>query len=600
MKTKFTFLLCCLTILFTYTNAQQPSNGGFDVWTNPANPDGWVTINNLLGLNTGAFASQDTSDKLGGVSSLRLQSDTVPGAPQYGVIFGLASLGGGSLGQNGPSFTGMPFTGRPDTLIFDFQHSSPNSADTGRVQVLLTSATETVLNANYLITDEANWTHVEFVLTSLYSNNLTPDTLYIQIQSSGGTGSAAKLGTNLHIDNLRFGYAPQAAAPTGVYTLGSEAIGSNNFNLYGAINTSNDTASYVFVYSTDSTFASYSVTPVQTIHDDSLVVVWAKVNNPTLSSKYFYFIKDSSSAGIKNGAVMNFMTDTVSYFFRNSGADIYGNNYAILNGAVNGLHDTTVLSFIWGSSPGNLDSAIALQTVTDSGGYYFQEPLQQNPGVLPGKIYFFRLMGITATDTIYSDIKAFYMGYPYTTLQAIPVTNITDTSVDMNATIQGFPLPIWVASELDNNVLQTYYHYHPDYYDFTTSVINYTHAASGLVPSQYYGVRFGIDTWIGNWYTDTAFTTLPTGINEIAGPAADLQVYPNPAKNSCTIELNTGTNETAVAQLYNLNGSLVKQFEIPANQTTSTLSLNEFESGVYLLKVVSGNYVFNNKITVIK
>ena len=601
MKIKSTLLLSLLTILFFQVKAQQPANGCFDTWTNTDNPAGWVTIENLLGSNVNTFSFRDSIDKTGScAASLELVTDTVPGHAQFGVQGGVASLGTGSLGANGPSFQGDPIIWRPETLIFDYKQVSPYGEDKGVITVTLTSAGNTVLRLRYLLLDQANWTHMAIPLSSYYTNGNTPDTLDIQINSSGGaSGHTANIGTNVHVDGLRFGYASQPQASSGVYTLGSDNIGSYNFNLYGAVNTSDSAAVYSFVYSIDSTFATYTTTATQNLTDNSLAVIWAKVSGLTPETNYFYYVQDSTSAGVSKGAVMKFYTDTISYFFENDGADVYGNNYAVMNGGVHGLQSSTAISFIWGLSPGNLDSVMAVtpSPVTDTNSYYFQEtPNNLNPGAT----YFFRMMGITATDTIYSDIKAFYMGYPWTTYIALPPTNITEFSVTISTTVQGFPLPIRIASELDNNVLQTYFHYQPTYYDFTTAVINYSHNASGLQPSQYYGARFGVITWIGNYYADTAFTSLTSGIKEIAGQDNDVMVYPNPANSNLTVELKSNVNELITAQLFTLNGQMVNEFEIPANENKATLSVNELESGVYVLKLLSGDIFYTKKVTIVK
>ena len=597
MKIKSTLLLTFL-VLFFAVRAQQPTNGGFDTWTQPANPDGWVTLNNLAGLQSGVFASQDLADKVSGTSSLKMIADTIPGASQFGVVFGLASLGTGTLGGNGPSFQGVPFTARPDTLSFDYKHSSTGGADTGRIQIALTAHTSAVLQVSYNLVDKASWTHVVLPLTGAYLSNTTPDTLLLQVQTSVGQ---ALRGTELQVDNIKFGYVTRTA-PSGVYTLGSENIGSLNFNLYGAINSNGNASVYSFVYSTDSTFATSSVvTPAQNLTDDSLEVVWAKISGLSPATKYFYYIKDSSSAGVKQGVVMSFLSTSGSYTFTNAGADVYGTNFAQMNGLVHGLSGSTVLSFIYGVDPDHLDSIkYNVQTVTDTNRYYVSGQWQPSGNVIPNQTFFFRLMGINGTDTMYSDIKCWFNGTPYTTLITPPVSNVTSTSVTINATVQGFPLPFFIASELDNQALNSYVHYTPAYYDYTTSVVNFTHQATGLVPDQYYGVRVGVKTWIGNFYADTAVTTLTAGINYIAGSENDVHVYPNPANNFLTVHLDVNLNESVKGQLFNLNGQFVKELLIPANQNNYTLTTGELESGVYLLRLISGNIMYNKKITIVK
>jgi len=131
MKTKFTSLFFLL-VLVTTGYSQQPANGGFNTFTNPLNPDNWTSLENLTGQASNVLLFQDMADKVEGASSLKLICDTIPGFSQYGNIGGLLGYGSGTFGGQGPNFPGVAFTGRPDTLIFDYKRSSPTGVDSAK------------------------------------------------------------------------------------------------------------------------------------------------------------------------------------------------------------------------------------------------------------------------------------------------------------------------------------------------------------------------------------------------------------------------------------------------------------------------------------
>jgi hypothetical protein len=86
-----------------------------------------------------------------------------------------------------------------------------------------------------------------------------------------------------------------------------------------------------------------------------------------------------------------------------------------------------------------------------------------------------------------------------------------------------------------------------------------------------------------NWFEITEFT----GINDVQQNAG-LIIFPNPADQSVTIELNSLVKEKFKVLVYNLEGSLMCKTgpsEIKVNLSTSALS-----NGVYYLVALSDNY----------
>jgi len=212
MKTKFTLLAVLIAAYFTGFGQQVP-NGSFETWTNAWTPTGWIgtedLISSLLGPpSASTWTFEDQATFTDGAASLKLVTDTLAGfSGTLGVVPGLISLGTGSLSQTGvPSFVGVPFAYRPDSLVFDFQYALANadSLDTAAVFLSLTKATNVVLQAGFALTTEANWTHVAIPLASFYALGTTPDTVQIQFFSSNS--NVSRIGSTLLVDNVRFGY----------------------------------------------------------------------------------------------------------------------------------------------------------------------------------------------------------------------------------------------------------------------------------------------------------------------------------------------------------------------------------------------------------
>ena len=380
-----------------------------------------------------------------------------------------------------------------------------------------------------------------------------------------------------------------------VYTMGHDTLGSHNFNLYGAINAHGDTAAYSFVYSTDPTFATSTASPVQNKVIDSIQVVWATINGLAANTTYYYYLTANTSHGTGYGKHMSFYTEDTPFAFENMGADVYSPTGAELNGKVKGFSYNADLSFEYGLTPAmGMTVASNFPTVSDQNSHEFRG----YPGSLtPGALYFFRVKAAGATDTIYTDIKAFYMGYPYSLFLALPATNVTSSSADIHAQVQGFKVPVKMKSEINGGSIS---HGHTPYvyYDTTSSVINYTYSASGLDANTHFTVRIKAYTWIGSYYVDSAFTTLSTGVAE--NIVNDVYIYPVPASNYLTVEMNNKFDSESTIQLYNINGQLVKELRVPANQQTIQINVTNFEDGIYLLKLVSGNTVLNKNVIVLK
>lgn len=74
----------------------------------------------------------------------------------------------------------------------------------------------------------------------------------------------------------------------------------------------------------------------------------------------------------------------------------------------------------------------------------------------------------------------------------------------------------------------------------------------------------------------------------------NITVRPNPATNQFTVDLDG--SETAQVQLFNLVGQLV--YETRTNDATVSVNVNNFNSGVYMLKITQNGKVYTSKVIV--
>jgi len=147
MKAKF-ILISMLTALFFSVKSQQIGqlpNDTFQNWTfSQYAPDYWCTLSSLADFNTGlSYKDVNSADAYYGGVAVGLISDSLVVAPEEGVVGGILSLGSGSIntGTTPPtvSFSGMPFSYRPDTVYAIYLYSTPG-ADAPDASIFMTAS----------------------------------------------------------------------------------------------------------------------------------------------------------------------------------------------------------------------------------------------------------------------------------------------------------------------------------------------------------------------------------------------------------------------------------------------------------------------------
>ena len=110
----------------------------------------------------------------------------------------------------------------------------------------------------------------------------------------------------------------------------------------------------------------------------------------------------------------------------------------------------------------------------------------------------------------------------------------------------------------------------------------------------YFGARYstnGAELW------SLEDTSKPVGVVRLVN-AQNIELYPNPAKSVCNVEISNAVYQKGSIQLCDMKGSVLQQQQLSAGQKHATIQLANIASGVYTIKVdVDGNIV-NRKLVV--
>lgn len=87
-------------------------------------------------------------------------------------------------------------------------------------------------------------------------------------------------------------------------------------------------------------------------------------------------------------------------------------------------------------------------------------------------------------------------------------------------------------------------------------------------------------------------TDQPTSINT-GIKSNKINVYPNPTKGTVNLHFNNGPAQESFVEIYNLEGNLLFSKLLNYNET---IDLTDFPKGIYVLKSIVGDIVYNEKI----
>src|SRR6185312_1634843 len=93
-----------------------------------------------------------------------------------------------------------------------------------------------------------------------------------------------------------------------------------------------------------------------------------------------------------------------------------------------------------------------------------------------------------------------------------------------------------------------------------------------------------------------------TGINQAESKALSANIYPNPVSNSMSLTLNMKESGVLTAELYSMDGKMVRMLENNSQTTAGTFEktyeLNDLPKGIYFLRINANNITETRKVIV--
>jgi hypothetical protein len=201
------FYLLIITLFFTAQctlaqNAATP-NPGFENWTQVGNhfdPNNWNTLNpstSILGVFTCTRATG--ADVHSGTYAIKLTTKSVFGVTANGVASTAALVTTPPYGVTG----GIPYTGRPDSIVGWYKYNPASAIDSGFAEIVLFDAVgDTVGFSRFTVPNTAVTTYTRFSRpVNYYSTNATANSYWI-LSSSDGANPVVN--SSLYIDDLDF------------------------------------------------------------------------------------------------------------------------------------------------------------------------------------------------------------------------------------------------------------------------------------------------------------------------------------------------------------------------------------------------------------
>ncbi len=105
--------------------------------------------------------------------------------------------------------------------------------------------------------------------------------------------------------------------------------------------------------------------------------------------------------------------------------------------------------------------------------------------------------------------------------------------------------------------------------------------------------RYKTDTVHGISDTSRTLDTRPLLIAPM-----NVVIAPNPASTLCTIYFPDQTTVNGTASFFDITGRLIAEYQL--KEKTSTISLLDFEPGLYQCRITNGNMVINRKVVVLQ
>jgi len=174
------------------------------------------------------------------------------------------------------------------------------------------------------------------------------------------------------------------------------------------------------------------------------------------------------------------------------------------------------------------------------------------------------------------------------------------TNTYFNFKIYGPPRPIYLSFQDDNN---------NEIYAFNSALssnnqwqqfsVDLSSIASQSVTRFVMFIDQGVVNWDTYFLDDFNLSSAPLLINDI-NESNLISVFPQPAKNNLSIQVNLNNNEVYTLDFYNSQGKILLSTVLNKNTENINLDVSQFKSGIYFIKVHSKNNLYTKKVQIIR
>lgn len=480
------------------------------------------SMETIITTNDGGATWSTVIDQSGpGLNAITfINTDTGFAVGDRGVI--LTTVNGGSTWNSVTAplvsnFKGITFTSAASGLIVGGDSTTRiilNSSNGGATWNVLKN------ESGYLLTDitfaPSKGYIVGYNSTLLTSTDggqtWTPDT--VSVLGNNSLTSVRFLNDSFGMIGAKGGYVfyyTHAAMPV-VYTYGSHIIDSADVRLTMYVSTNGSPGEYYFTISTDTTWTHQYSTPSGPVNTQPAISESQVIGYLGQNPHYYYYAACVTLAGTSIGDTLQFYLVSPHTTFATEQATNTTSSSATLNGLVEGLTSATTLDFEYGTSPA-LGSVVAASpaAVSDTAAHNITAALT---GLQPNMVYYYRLRGHTASGYEYGDMSVFYTGAVYTGLTTLAATNITDTMVQLNGSVDGLITPATFSFQIgvNTNFDTLIPVYNPlSVTDTQMHAIFAQVSVPYLQPNIQYFYRLIVNTAVGTFYGNTVTFTSGNG-----------------------------------------------------------------------------------------
>ena len=378
--------------------------------------------------------------------------------------------------------------------------------------------------------------------------------------------------------------------PPTVVTLAASNITHDGASLNGTITAgSEEITAQGFMYKASS---ATEWTTVAATGDN----ITATLNNLTAETAYDYKAFATTASGTVEGEVMNFTTleapvVVIPPTVVTLAATEVTHEAATLNGTITAGSETiTAQGFMY-----KAENAAEWTTVAATGDNI--TAILNN--LTAETAYDYKAFATTASGTVEGEVMNF------TTLEA-PVVVIPPTVVTLAATEvthEAATLNGTITAGSETITSQGFMYKAENAAEWTTVAAtgdNITAILNNLTAETAYEYKAFATTTSGTVEGSVeSFTTneAPSGLADAESGTVKAMIYPNPAKDKATLSL-TGLTANAKIIISDLQGRIIQTEDLQAGSETYELNTSSFASGVYYIRVISGNNVNTQKLIV--